>query len=106
MKSSAKAHAGREDEKPTQKETKQMEAIRMRIEKSSRWVAVVLASVVAILTSVVVANATQTITTPNAVLISYNLAAGANSASITPAASRAVLVMAAPPPSVQASIQE
>jgi hypothetical protein len=65
-----------------------MEAIRMRIEKSSRWVAVVLASVVAILTSVVVANATQTITTPNAAFISYSLAASANSAAITPATNR------------------
>jgi hypothetical protein len=69
-----------------------MEAIRMRIEKSSRWVAVVLASVVAILTSVVVANATQTITTPNAAFISYSLAASANSAPITPATNRWVLV--------------
>ena len=70
-----------------------MEAIRMRIEKSSRWVAVVLASVVAIFTSVVVANATQTITTPNAVKITYSLAAGASSAVITPATNTSVLVM-------------
>jgi hypothetical protein len=42
---------------------------------------------------VVVANATQTITTPNAAFISYNLAAGTNSAAITPATNRAVLVM-------------
>jgi len=69
-----------------------MEAIRMRIEKSSRWVAVVLATVVAIITSMVVANATQTITTPNAAFISYSLAAGANSAAITPATNRWVLV--------------
>ena len=52
-----------------------------------------MATVVAIITSIVVANATQTITAPNAVFISYNLAPGANSAPITPAASRAVLVM-------------
>ena len=52
-----------------------------------------LASVVAILTCVAVANATQTITTPNAAFISYNLAPGANSAPITPAASKPVLVM-------------
>jgi len=69
-----------------------MEAIRMRIEKSSRWVAVVLATVVAIITSMVVANATQTITTPNAAFISYSLATGANSAAITPATNRWVLV--------------
>jgi hypothetical protein len=52
-----------------------------------------MATVVAIITSVVVANATQTITTPNAAFISYNLAAGANSAPITPATNRSVLVM-------------
>ena len=52
-----------------------------------------MATVVAIVTSMVVANATQTITTPNAAFISYSLAAGANSAVITPATSRSVLVM-------------
>jgi hypothetical protein len=43
-----------------------------------------MATVVAIVTSMVVANATQTITTPNAAFVSYSLAAGANSAAITP----------------------
>ena len=43
-----------------------------------------MATVVAIITSIVVANATQTITTPNAAFISYSLAAGLNSAVITP----------------------
>jgi len=52
-----------------------------------------MATVVAIITSMVVANATQTITTPNAAFVSYNLAAGANSAAITPASNRSVLVM-------------
>jgi hypothetical protein len=52
-----------------------------------------LATVIAILTTMVVANATQTITTPNAAFISYNLAAGASSAPITPATNRSVLVM-------------
>ncbi len=52
-----------------------------------------MATVVAIITSIVVANATQTITTPNAAFISYNLAAGANSAVITPASNRSVLIM-------------
>ena len=52
-----------------------------------------MATVVAIITSMVVANATQTITAPNAAFISYNLAAGANSAPITPASNRSVLVM-------------
>ena len=52
-----------------------------------------MAIVVVIITSVVVANATQTITTPNAAFISYNLAAGANSAAITPITNKSVLVM-------------
>jgi len=52
-----------------------------------------LATVVAIITSMVVANATQSITTPNAAFVSYSLAAGANSAAITPATNRSVLVM-------------
>jgi hypothetical protein len=51
-----------------------------------------MATVVAIITSMVAANATQTITAPNAAFISYNLAAGANSAVITPATNRWVLV--------------
>jgi len=52
-----------------------------------------MATVVAIITSMVVANATQSITTPNAAFISYSLAAGAYSAPITPATNRSVLVM-------------
>ena len=52
-----------------------------------------MATVVAIITSMVAANATQTITAPNAAFISYNLAPGANSAAITPATNRSVLVM-------------
>jgi hypothetical protein len=52
-----------------------------------------VATAVAIITCLAVANATQTITTPNAAFISYNLAAGGNSAAITPATSRSVLVM-------------
>ena len=52
-----------------------------------------MATVVAIITSMVAANATQTITTPNAAFISYSLATGANSAAITPATNRSVLVM-------------
>ena len=52
-----------------------------------------MATLVAIITSMVVANATQSITTPNAAFISYNLATGANSAAITPATNRSVLVM-------------
>ena len=62
------------------------------MQKSSRWAAMLVATVVAIITCMTVANATQTITTPNAAFISYNLAAGTNSAAITPAASRWVMV--------------
>jgi len=65
----------------------------MRTEKSSRWGAMLLATVVAIVTCLAVANATQTITTPNAAFISYNLTVGASSAAITPATNKPVLVM-------------
>ena len=65
----------------------------MRTKRSSRWRAMLLATVVVIITCLAVANATQTITTPNAAFISYNLAAGKDSAAITPAASRAVLII-------------
>jgi hypothetical protein len=52
-----------------------------------------MATAVAIITSMVVANATQTITTPNAAFISFSLATGANSAAITPVTNKSVLVM-------------
>ena len=70
-----------------------MKAITMRIQKFSRLGVILMATVVAIITSMVVANATQTITATNAAFISYNLAMGVNSAPITPATSRSVLVM-------------
>ena len=70
-----------------------MKAITMRIEKFSRPGVILMATVVAIITSIVVANATQTITAPNAAFITYNLAPGASSAPITPATSKSVLVM-------------
>ena len=70
-----------------------MKAIKMRIQKHSRPLVILLAIVVAIITSIVVANATQTITTPNAAFVSYSLASGADSAAITPAANRSVLAM-------------
>ena len=65
----------------------------MPIQKSSRWAAMLLATIVAIVTCVTVANATQTITTPNAVNITYSLAVGTGSAVITPATNKSVLVM-------------
>src|SRR5215467_499318 len=70
-----------------------MKTLIMRTEKSSRWGAMLLATVVAIITCLAVANATQTITTPNAVKITYNLAAGASSAAITPVTNASVLIM-------------
>jgi len=70
-----------------------MKAIKMRMQKFSRPLVILMATVVVIITSIVVANATQTITTPNAVKITYSLAAGASSAAITPATNTSVLVM-------------
>src|SRR6266581_703137 len=70
-----------------------MKAITMRIQKFSRPGVILMATVVAIITSVVVANATQTFATPNAAYFAYSLAAGADSAAITPIASKSVLVM-------------
>ena len=65
----------------------------MRMQKFSRPGVILMATVVAIITSMVAANATQTITTPNAAFISFSLAPGANSAPITPATNRSVLLM-------------
>ncbi len=65
----------------------------MRIEKFSRPGVILMATVVAIITSMVVANATQTITAPNAAFISYNLTTNTASAAITPATNKSVLVM-------------
>ena len=62
-------------------------------EKFGRALAFLLAVLIAGLTGSVVVQATQTITTPNAAFVSYNLAANANSAAITPAANQSVLVM-------------
>ena len=52
-----------------------------------------MAAVVAIITSMVVANAAQTFATPNSAFISYSLATGADSAAITPVTNKSVLVM-------------
>jgi hypothetical protein len=70
----------------------------MPVKKFSRAVGLLLAAVITIITGMIVANAVQTITTPNAAFVSYSLAAGLPgvgtvSGPITPAASRAVLVM-------------
>ena len=61
--------------------------------KLSRPIALLSATVVATLTLATVAKATQTISTPNAAIISYSLGAGALSGPIFPAANQAVLVM-------------
>ena len=81
------------DEETHTKKPNKMKAIRMRIQKSSRPGVILMATVVAIITSMVAANATQTITTPNAAFISYNLVAGANSAAVTPVTNKSVLAM-------------
>ena len=65
----------------------------MRMQKFSRPGVILMATVVAIITSMVAANATQTITAPNAAFISYSLAPSTNSAAITPATNRSVLLM-------------
>jgi hypothetical protein len=70
-----------------------MKALKMQLQKSSRWLVIVLATVVLILTTMVVANASLTFTTPNAVKMSYSLAAGANSAAITLTPSTSMQVM-------------
>jgi hypothetical protein len=61
--------------------------------KLSRPFALLSATLVATLTLATVARATQVISTPNAAFVSYNLAAGANSAAIFPVANQAVHVM-------------
>ena len=59
----------------------------------TRVAQLLLTGVVATLTLAIVAHATQTITVPNAVSVSYALAAGGNSGAITPVADAPVLVM-------------
>ena len=70
-----------------------MKAITTRIQKFSRPGVILMAIVVVIITSMLVANAAQTFATPNAAFISFNLASGANSAAITPATNRSVQVI-------------
>ena len=77
----------------TKENPRKMKAITMRIQKFSRPGVILMATGVAIITSVVVANATQSITTPNAAFVSYSLLANTSSAAITPVTNRSVLVM-------------
>jgi hypothetical protein len=51
------------------------------------------AMLVAVVTLAIVAHAVQTVVTPNALHVTYNLASGANSAAITPASNLPVFVM-------------
>ena len=71
----------------------QLEENMITIKKLPRPVVLSLAAVVTALTFVVVANATQTITTPNAALVTYALGAGGISVPIVPTPGRPVLVM-------------
>jgi hypothetical protein len=63
-----------------------------RFERVSRWARLFLTAMVLALTLAVMVQASQTIKTPNALAVNYNLAPGANSATVTPAASQPVLV--------------
>lgn len=58
-----------------------------------RYAALSVAFVVATLTLGILGKAAQTVTVPNAVNITYNLAPGAYSAAITPASNQAVLMI-------------
>jgi hypothetical protein len=58
----------------------------------SRVRTLLLAVVVVVLTSTIALHAAQTITTPNEATLTYSVAAGANSAAVTPASNTPVLV--------------
>jgi hypothetical protein len=61
--------------------------------KIRRYGSLLLAVAVVVLTLAVVGNAAQSLTVPNAAIVTYNLAAGANSAAITPVANQSVFLM-------------
>src|ERR1700691_799626 len=65
----------------------------MTNKRFSRAGTLLLTGFVAVLALPVGVHAAQPITTPNAAEVKYSLAAGANSAAVTPAASTPVLVM-------------
>jgi hypothetical protein len=65
----------------------------MTNKRFSRAGTLLLTGFVAVLALTVGVHAAQTITTPNAAEVKYSLAAGANSAAVTPAESTPVLVM-------------
>jgi hypothetical protein len=53
----------------------------------------ITSTIILLSTSMILVNATTTITVPNASTISYNLAPGANSGAIAPATSRGVILV-------------
>src|SRR5277367_4721145 len=65
----------------------------MKVSRSSRVLTLLIAGIVAVVALNVGVHATQTIVTPNASKVTYNLAAGASSAAVNPAESTPVLVM-------------
>jgi len=65
----------------------------VRFEKLTRVTRPLLTCLVLALTLTVVVQASQTIKTPNAVAVNYDLLAGATSAAVTPATSQPVVVM-------------
>ena len=65
----------------------------MKDSRFSRLSTLLLAAVVAMVALSISMHATQTITTPNAAKVTYNLAAGASSTAVTPVESVPVLVM-------------
>jgi hypothetical protein len=65
----------------------------MKTSRSSRVSRLLLAAFVAVVALNIGMHATQTISTPNASKISYNLAAGASSTTVNPAENVPVLVM-------------
>src|SRR5580698_9434089 len=65
----------------------------MKDSRFSRLSTLLLAAFVAVVALNIGVHATQTITTPNAAKVTYNLAAGASSTAVTPVESVPVLVM-------------
>lgn len=69
------------------------ETIQVNHSRFSRISTLLLASFVAVVALNIGMHATQSITTPNATKVSYNLNAGASSTAVNPAESVPVLVM-------------
>lgn len=65
----------------------------MNVSRLSRVLTLLIAGAVVVATLTIGVHATQTINTPNATKVTYNLAAGASSSAVNPAESVPVLVM-------------